>query len=226
MQVLNFLLERSLFDHTLFQSDKVLTSAGIQKRFQLAVKERAKKNPVHIEGFWILKPENTEPFIKVNSFLNISRNNEDNSGKNGGNSREKSLKESKEKESKENKRKDGSPEQPGRPIYELPMLDGSMYPVPRSLVEEYRSLYPSVDVTLEFRKMIKWLDVHPKKRKTSEDIEKFINGWLGRSQDSARPQPSGGSGSKNRFKNFEERDQDYESIIWEEMRKKNEKGEG
>lgn len=112
------------------------------------------------------------------------------------------------------------------PIYELPMLDGSMYPVPRSLVEEYRSLYPSVDVTLEFRKMIKWLDIHPEKRKTSEDIEKFINGWLGRSQDSARPQPSGGRGSKNRFKNFDERDQDYESIIWEEMRKKNEKGEG
>ena len=27
-QVLNFLLERSLFDNTLFQSDKVLTSAG------------------------------------------------------------------------------------------------------------------------------------------------------------------------------------------------------
>ena len=44
-QVLNFLLERSLFDNTLFQSDKVLTSAGIQKRFQLMVKSRAKKNP-------------------------------------------------------------------------------------------------------------------------------------------------------------------------------------
>ena len=33
-QVLNFLLERSLFDNTLFQSDKVLTSAGIQRRYQ------------------------------------------------------------------------------------------------------------------------------------------------------------------------------------------------
>lgn len=42
-QVLNFLLSRSLFDNTLFQSDKVLTSAGIQKRFQLAVRERARK---------------------------------------------------------------------------------------------------------------------------------------------------------------------------------------
>ena len=52
-QVLNFLLERSLFDNKLFQSDKVLTSAGIQKRFQLAVKSRASKNPITIKDFWI-----------------------------------------------------------------------------------------------------------------------------------------------------------------------------
>lgn len=36
-QVLNFLLERSLFDNTLFQSDKILTSAGIQRRYQARV---------------------------------------------------------------------------------------------------------------------------------------------------------------------------------------------
>lgn len=36
-QVLNFLLERSLFDNTLFQSDKVLTSAGIQRRYQASI---------------------------------------------------------------------------------------------------------------------------------------------------------------------------------------------
>lgn len=34
-QVLNFLLKRSLFDNTLFSLDKVLTSAGIQRRYQL-----------------------------------------------------------------------------------------------------------------------------------------------------------------------------------------------
>ena len=32
-QVLNFLLKRSLFDNTLFSLDKVLTSAGIQRRY-------------------------------------------------------------------------------------------------------------------------------------------------------------------------------------------------
>lgn len=99
-QVLNFLLERSLFDDILFQSDKVLTSAGIQRRFQLAVKERAKKNPVEVKGFWLLEETETEPFIKVNPILNKSQKNKDNSGKNSSNSREESPKESKGKKSK------------------------------------------------------------------------------------------------------------------------------
>ena len=64
-QVLNFLLSRSLFDDTLFQSDKVLTSAGIQRRFQLAIKERARKNPITVGRYWILSKEDTEPFISV-----------------------------------------------------------------------------------------------------------------------------------------------------------------
>jgi len=64
MQVLNFLLERSLFDSKLFKSDKVLTSAGIQKRFQEAVKSRASKNQIEIKGFWILSKEETQTLLK------------------------------------------------------------------------------------------------------------------------------------------------------------------
>ena len=92
-QVLTFLLERSMFDKQLFQSDAVLTSAGIQERFQLAVKTRAKKNPIKVDRFWLLNEEETEPFIKVTHYT-------DNSKKNNDNSREESLKESKVKESK------------------------------------------------------------------------------------------------------------------------------
>lgn len=98
-QVLTFLLERSMFDKQLFQSDAVLTSAGIQKRFQLAVKTRAKKNPIKVDRFWLLNEEETEPFIKVTHFEDNSENNTDNSKKNNDNSREESLK-SKVKESK------------------------------------------------------------------------------------------------------------------------------
>ena len=94
-QVLNFLLSRSLFDNTLFQSDKVLTSAGIQRRFQLAVKERARKNPVEVGRFWLLKKEETEPFIKCTLFDGFSGKSDSYSWKNEGNSAEESLKKSK-----------------------------------------------------------------------------------------------------------------------------------
>ena len=97
-QILNFLLERSLFDNTLFQSDKVLTSTGIQRRYQLMVKSRAMKNPITVERYWLLSEEETETFIKVNSFLNNSKNNEDNSKKNNLNSEKNDTKEKKGKE--------------------------------------------------------------------------------------------------------------------------------
>ena len=91
-QVLNFLLERSLFDNTLFQSDKVLTSAGIQRRYQAMVKARALKTPITVERFWLLPEEETETFIKVHPSLNNSRKNDDNSRKNDDNSRKNNTK--------------------------------------------------------------------------------------------------------------------------------------
>lgn len=92
MQVLNYLLKRSLFDNTLFQSDKVLTSAGIQRRYQAMVKARALKNPITVEGFWLLSEEETETFIKVNPSLNNSENNPDNSRKKDDNSKKNDIK--------------------------------------------------------------------------------------------------------------------------------------
>ena len=89
------MLSRSLFDNTLFQSDAVLTSTGIQKRFQLAVKERAKKNPVKVGRFWLLEKEETKPFIKCTLFEGFSGKNDDSSGKKDVNSPEESLKKSK-----------------------------------------------------------------------------------------------------------------------------------
>lgn len=99
-QVLTFLLERSLFNNILFQSDAVLTSAGIQRRFQLAVAERAKKTPISVNGFWLLDEAETKTFIKVNPILNISPKKESYSRNNGSNSPDLSLKKRKVKKSK------------------------------------------------------------------------------------------------------------------------------
>lgn len=102
-QVLNFLLERSLFDSTLFQSDKVLTSAGIQKRYQEAVKTRASKKAIIVGKYWLLKEEETASYIKVTLFENKSENN---CGKSEINSSLSVEKIHKEKESKVNKNKE------------------------------------------------------------------------------------------------------------------------
>lgn len=219
-QVLKFLLERSLLDSTLFQSDTILTSAGIQKRFQLAVKERARKKPIEVKDFWLLEPQETEPFIKVNPKADKSRKNDNKSGKNPGKSQELSLKKSKVKESKVKEMNSSELQRSPRQetAYELQLVDGTLYPVKRGEIEKYRELYPAVDVDQEFRKMIGWLGANPKNRKTQRGIGRFINGWLCRAQDSARPERSGQmSPQKNQFHNFPPRNTDYDALVQREI---------
>lgn len=75
-QMLSFFLKRSLFDDTLFKADKILTSKGIQRRYQEAIKQRALKNPVQVDAkFWLLEKEETQSFIKVRPDENCSENN-------------------------------------------------------------------------------------------------------------------------------------------------------
>lgn len=100
--ILDYLLNKSmLLDGTLFKAVKVLTSRGIQTRYQEAVRERAKKRGVSVSGeLWLLDEAETESFIKVRHGDSFSRKNQSKSGKNTGKSLEESLNESKGKESK------------------------------------------------------------------------------------------------------------------------------
>lgn len=102
-QIKAYLLGRSLFDNTLFRSAEVLSSKGIQRRFQQAVKGRAAKNPVVVrEDLWLLDEEETEPFIKVRHKDGSSENNPDNSRNNTSNSKKNTTNQSKVNQSKEN----------------------------------------------------------------------------------------------------------------------------
>lgn len=81
-QIINFLCERSLLDRKLFTSDKVLTSHGIQIRYQLSMKSRKLNRDVFVERkYWVLKKEETEPFIKYTQEKEISEKKEDKSGR-------------------------------------------------------------------------------------------------------------------------------------------------
>lgn len=58
-----------------------------------------------------------------------------------------------------------------------------LYQVPTQDVEEWRQLFPAVDVLGELRKMAAWAKANPAKRKTRRGINRFIVAWLSREQD-------------------------------------------
>ena len=80
-QIIHFLAERSLLDSKLFRSDKVLTSHGIQRRYQEAKKENGRKTPVSVQKkFWVLNDKETQSFIQCTNNEGFSGINGDNSG--------------------------------------------------------------------------------------------------------------------------------------------------
>lgn len=69
------------------------------------------------------------------------------------------------------------------PVISLILNDKTEHPVYQEEIEEWKELYPAVDILQELRKMKGWLDANPTKRKTKKGIKRFINGWLSREQD-------------------------------------------
>lgn len=60
--------------------------------------------------------------------------------------------------------------------------DGTFYDVLPDKLTMWQQAYPELDVERELYRMASWCDANPTKRKTRRGIEKFINGWLNRSQ--------------------------------------------
>lgn len=69
------------------------------------------------------------------------------------------------------------------PSAEIPLNDGSEYPLYLRDVEEYAALYPAVDIVQELRKMRGWCLANPTRKKTRRGVRAFINTWLSRAQD-------------------------------------------
>ena len=65
----------------------------------------------------------------------------------------------------------------------IPLNTGEEYPVYQKDIDEWKKLYPAVDVRQELNKMRGWCLANPSKRKTKRGVKKFINNWLSRQQD-------------------------------------------
>lgn len=207
-QILNFLCKRSLLDGTLFASDKVLTSHGIQSRYQEAVRTRASKTPVMvIKKYWVLDDSETLPFIKFINSCDSSKKNVHSSEKNDGFYEEKhhKVKESKGNKSKGNNHMHGADAAADvPPVVSLILNDKSLYCISQPQIDHWKELYPAVDVLQELRKMQGWIESNPAKRKTKNGIERFITGWLAKEQDKGGVKSSVQDKPKSRY--------DYEEI--------------
>jgi hypothetical protein len=73
------------------------------------------------------------------------------------------------------------------PAAVLPLVDGTDFKISVEMVAELSGLYPAVDVAQQLRGMRGWLLANPKNRKTKAGIMRFVNSWLSREQNSARP---------------------------------------
>lgn len=237
-QVINFLCGRSLLDSKLFVSDKVLTSHGIQTRFQSAIKSRAAKVATEVKGkYWVLSKNETLPYVKVTQNPNYSENNPSYSEKNPHYSEKNSTKESKEKKSivnksKEEKRKNGGYDEilsviedeelkslyyefiKMRKLIKSPMTDRALI----TLIDKVNKLEPT---NIERRKQLlensivnNWKSVYPLKDDETDvksDRQKSFE-----NQNNKKPQ-------RSRFNNYEDVNvnayANLENILLEDMLK-------
>lgn len=208
-----YCLQIGLFDNRLFEEWNVLSSTGIQKRYMEAIKKRDCKNV--IAEYWLLQDgENCKGLLKSPKNGGNKDFRDGNADFRAGNSDFRAK--SKVKEIKENKSKDVCSEQKSSEpaVIELPLNDGSLYPITQSMVDEWSRLYQAVDVMVQLRKMVGWLNANKKRRKTKKGILRFITNWLSSEQDKHH----GGSYSavskpKNMFNDFPQREYDYDELL-------------
>lgn len=89
--------------------------------------------------------------------------------------------------------------------------DGTLYEITEADVEKFQEIYPGIDVRQEIRNITGWCISNPKNRKTKAGAKRFLNGWLARSQNSARPSQKS-KAKPTGFTNFQQRDYDFDAL--------------
>ncbi len=180
-------IRRGIFSEELFQKYHILTSHGIQKRYLSATSKREKVK-LKKEYLLISVPPNRSNVVIDSVFDGINvvsgvRNIQSIKDKS---IKDKSIKDKSIKDKNTLNTSCAEPEEPPHapPVISLILNDKTMHDVYESDIDGWKELYPAVDVIQELKKMKGWLDSNPTKRKTKRGINRFINSWLARTQDS------------------------------------------
>lgn len=137
-QIMTFLVSRSLLMKVsiLAGSDAVITSPGIQKRYQEAAKSLRRDVIVNRE-IWLLNEDETASFIKFNNNPDKSSINPDKSSKNESNYSENPLKENKINKSKDKNKEKKTTEKPPPPTASQMISERSFSPEVDASVREW-----------------------------------------------------------------------------------------
>ncbi len=170
-------IRRGIFSEDKFNDYGILTSSGIQRRYLNAVSRR---EFVEVRKEYLLISD-TQKYNNVSiNEVNVCRNSK-NDNRNTQSRVEKSRVEKSMYSCAELSK--SSTQQAENIFIYLPLNTGEEYPVPESYLQEYKSLYPAVEVQQQLRNIRGWLLSNPKKRKTKTGITRFINTWLQKEQD-------------------------------------------
>lgn len=91
--------------------------------------------------------------------------------------------------------------------------DATEYEVSENDVVTYQQLYPGIDVKQELRNIEAWCLSNPRNRKTRNGAKRFLNAWLSRAQNSARPErPAASTQKPSKFNNFDQRNYDFDAL--------------
>lgn len=82
---------------------------------------------------------------------------------------------------------------------EMTLNTGRLHSITKKDVEEWKKLYPAVDVEQELRNMKGWINANPNKRKTKSGINRFINSWLSKEQNNPKKLYSKDGFDPNKF---------------------------
>jgi hypothetical protein len=100
----------------------------------------------------------------------------------------------------------------------LTLNDKSEHPITQDDVAYWKSIYPYLNVEQEFRAMKGWLTGNPGKRKTARGINRFINGWLERSQNRGNGTQNATTRNSNGKRNYYPDKNEYEQLIAERIK--------
>lgn len=166
-------VKRGIFDQEMFDKYGILTSKGIQDRYFEAVSRRAN---IEVDTRYLLRKPAQNLVSVCKNGVNVDINPEN----------VRNNPQIKEKEIKENNNtcaEECDSSAPAAPVFELPLNDGTVFPISEELAAAFAGLYPNVNVPQELREMKGWLIANPKRRKTRFGVMRFITAWLAKEQD-------------------------------------------